>query len=545
MEKQYKIKKSFFKLIHILLISCLFVACNDDIDNEKSRNQYNLELTASADNIILNENNPYETALNLEWTPSTDMGDDYKITYTYEISVVGSKLNPVKEYEDAGVFNRSYTHKELQDMLIDYWEQLTSTTASMQFTITASYEGPRVVIPEISIVTVKVKTYGPKQFLADKIFMTGTAIGGNEIEVPKKDGSAQLFVWTGDLSAGTIKFPVIYGNEDRENAICPVTAGQEITDDAMDAKVETVSEAGTWTIKDADKYRVTINLATKTVTIIPAGDVFEADKIYIAGSAVDEEIELTQTLEDESCYAFRGELKAGSLYLPILFENKKALSIVPNASGSQNINDGNTVNFAQTETESAASTNYWNIQSAGTYRIVVNTDTKMITIYSAATDLQPKEVSWNNTVEGINPYKSKVEQLWMYGGFNAYAGDGNGFTGFNNKYILTQSKANPYIFVYKGDALPRETITDEYDKQSYTGVIRFAVSNIHNNVYAYGSTADAERNKKNGYTPVTSSTPQKLVEGQAHNRYAYFLIPENTNYVMVDIQNLTVVFDHK
>ena len=545
MKKQHTNKNGLFRLLPILLATCIFFSCSDDIDNEKSRNQYNLELTASSENIILDEAKQNETALSLEWTPAADLGIDYKITYTYEINVLGSKLSPMKEYEGAGIFKRSYTHKELQDMLIDYWEQLTSTTASVQFIVTASYEGPRLVIPEISTVTVKMKTYGPQQFLADKIFMSGTAVGENDIEILPNKGNSQLFIWTGDLSAGTINFPIIYGDEIKENVVSPINSEQQITDDVMEAKVEVKANAGKWIVKEANNYRVTVNFATKTVSIIPAGDILELEKLYLAGSAVDSEIEMTQTLEDENIYAFRGELKAGSLYLPIEFEGEKTLSIAPNTNGNQDINDGNAINFAQTETTSAESTNYWNIKSAGTYRIVVNIDTKMITIYSPATDPKPKEVSWNNTVIGENPFVSKVEALWMYGGFNAYAGDGNGFTGFNDKYMLTQSLANPYIFVYKGDILPRESITDEYDKQTYAGVIRFAVSNIHNNVYAYGSTADAERNKKNGYTPVTSTSPQKLVEGQSHNRYAYFLLPENINFVMVDIQNLTVVFDNK
>lgn len=549
MEKRYNMKNGFFKLISILCLACFFIACNDDPDNYYSINQYELELTSSTNEIILNENTPNDVALTLEWTAAADLGSDYILTYLYEGDLIGKKptgaAEGIKEYEDGGVFKRSYTHKELQELLVDDWLQLTSTTSSIQFTVTASYEGPRLVIPEISSVVVKIKTYGPKQFLADKLFMSGTAVGANDIEISPSKTNSQLFVYNGELSAGTINFPIIYGEEDKENAVSPLSSQQEITDAPMEAKVEDRASAGVWLIKEAGKYRVSVNFASKTVTIVPAGDVIDVEKIYLAGSAIDGEIEVAQTLEDENIYAFRGELKAGSLYLPILFEGEKALSIVPNVSGSKDIDDGITVNFDQNTTSTAASSNHWNISTAGIYRIVVDTDSKTITIYSPATDLKSKEVSWNNTVEGINPYTAPIDALWMYGGFNAYAGDGNGFTGFNNKYMLIQSVANPYVFVYKGENLPRQSITDEYDKQSYAGVVRFSVSNIHNNVYAFGSTADAERNKKNGYLPATLNTPYTLVEGQGHNRYAYFLLPENTNYVMVDIQNLTVVFDNR
>lgn len=550
MEKRYNIKRGFLKWFSIVFVSCLFMGCtDDDPDDYFARNHYDMEMSSSAGEIILNENTPDEVALTLEWTPAADLGSDYVLTYVYEADLVGKKpdgaAEAVKEYEDGGVLRRSYTHRQLQEILVDNWLQLTNSTASIVFTITASYEGPALVVPDVSTTTVRIKTFGPVPFMADRLFMSGTAVGAEDIEISKSATNAQLFVYNGHLSAGTVNFPIIFRDQDRENAIGPVTAQQEISGEAMTAEAKSKETAGVWVVNEAGDYRVTVNFANKTVSFIPAGDILELDKLYMAGTAIGNEMELTQTLEDDAIYAFRGELNAGSLYFPILFGGEKQLSIVPNTDGNKNIDDGVTVGFGQNQTSVAGASNHWNIETAGTYRIVVNTDTKMITIYSPATDLQNMKKSWNNTVIGQNPYVEEVTALWMYGGFNAYAGDGNGFTGFNNKYKLQQSIANPYIFVYKGDNLPRETLVDEYDKQSYTGALRFAVSNIHNNVYAFGSTADAERNKKNGYLPVASGEPQNLVEGQGHNRYAYFLIPENTNYVMVDIENLIVVFDNR
>lgn len=44
---------------------------------------------------------------------------------------------------------------------------------------------------------------------------------------------------------------------------------------------------------------------------------------------------------------------------------------------------------------------------------------------------------------------------------------------------------------------------------------------------------------------VIAGKVEKAVTGQADNRYAYFLIPEGCNYVVVDIENNTVLFDIK
>lgn len=541
-------KKSFFKLLYIALASCLLAACNDnDIDNTYSRNNFSIAMSASSDYVVLNENAPDEVALTVEWTPATDYGYDFITTYQYQVELAGSKAEAIKEYEDNGVFKRSYTNKQLQEILINDFKQLTSTTGNLKFTINASFEGPRLMVPDMSSITVKVKTYGDKQFLADKVFMAGTAVGENDVVMTASSNNANLYVYNGKLSAGKINFPVLYGDE--ENAISPVATDMDITSDAMDATMLDRKEAHSWIIPEEDNYRVTVNFSNRTVTIIPAGDIIEVDKIYLAGTATngmsEEETEVTQTLENESLYAFRGELKAGKLYLPILFNEQKAVSIVPNGN-SHEISDGVAVNFAQASTEASTDSKYWEIPQDGTYRIVVDTDLKMITIYSQATDLKPKMVGpWKDTFSKPGStvmVTTEVEELWMYGGFNGYQGTVGFNKQFDTKYVLKRSLANPHIFVYKGDALPRKSVAENVG--SITGAIKFCVSNMHNNVYAYGATATATSGKWE-VVSVTNNTPLNVFEGQLGNRYSYFLIPENTNYVMVDIENLIVVFDAK
>lgn len=541
-------KKSFFKLLYIALASCLLAACNDnDIDNTYSRNNFSIAMSASSDYVVLNENAPDEVALTVEWTPATDYGYDFITTYQYQMELAGSKAEAIKEYEDNGVFKRSYTNKQLQEILINDFQQLTSTTGNLKFTINASFEGPRLMVPDMSSITVKVKTYGDKQFLADKVFMAGTAVGENDMVLTVSSNNANLYVYNGKLSAGKINFPVLYGDE--ENAISPLSTDMDITSDAMDATMLDRKEAHSWIIPEEDNYRVTVNFSNRTVTIIPAGDIIEVDKIYLAGTATngmsEEETEVTQTLENESLYAFRGELKAGKLYLPILFNEQKAVSIVPNGN-SHEISDGVAVNFAQASTEASTDSKYWEIPQDGTYRIVVDTDLKMITIYSQATDLKPKMVGpWKDTFSKPGStvmVTTEVEELWMYGGFNGYQGTVGFNKQFDTKYVLKRSLANPHIFVYKGDALPRKSVAENVG--SITGAIKFCVSNMHNNVYAYGATATATSGKWE-VVSVTNNTPLNVFEGQLGNRYSYFLIPENTNYVMVDIENLIVVFDAK
>jgi hypothetical protein len=282
----------------------------------------------------------------------------------------------------------------------------------------------------------------------------------------------------------------------------------------------------------------------QTVKIVAAGAVVEADQVFLAGSAVGEQVEMTQTLENENLYAWRGELSSGSLYIPFTFEGEQKMSAVPMQDGNHDINDGQSSSFTQVTTNTAATSRHWTIPSSGVYRIVLNKEEKTVTIYSDKTDLQPKTVSWNNTTLGVNPYKTTIEKLYMYGTFNAFDHDPGAFTGYQDKFNLYPSLADPCVFVYKGDALPRSSQKDERGNVVQASV-KFAVDNHNNNVYAFGSTADAKRNDHNGYITAKLGVEEKMVEGQSHNRYAYFIIPEGCNFVVVNVRNNTVLFDKK
>lgn len=94
---------------------------------------------------------------------------------------------------------------------------------------------------------------------------------------------------------------------------------------------------------------------------------------------------------------------------------------------------------------------------------------------------------------------------------------------------MEPSKASPYIFTYSG------TLN--------TGTVKFLVSNKWNNVYAFGATNTRDQNIK-----AELEVEYTMVGGQKDNRYSYYVIPEGTNFVVVDITddaNPTVVFSKR
>lgn len=119
-------------MLPVAAIALSLAACgDDDIDNAASRNLSVIQITPSADYIKLDETKPDEVALTLEWSPAHNYGNEYITTYEYEMQLDGSAADKLHEYEDDAVFRRSYTNKELQDMLVDKFGQTTSTLGTM------------------------------------------------------------------------------------------------------------------------------------------------------------------------------------------------------------------------------------------------------------------------------------------------------------------------------------------------------------------------------------------------------------------------------
>lgn len=511
-------KNSIIKYAAFAAISGLFMTgCTEEVDNEYSRFPSVIKITASAEEIVLNEDTPDDVALTLSWSEAADHGSDYMTTYVYEYDLEQNSAPHSEEVFEGEEFVRTYTHADLQEMLVDDYAYTTSTWGTMVFSITANFEGTAgaaVVLPDQDEVTVRIKTYGDKQFAADQVFLGGTAVGSENIGLTPSETNPDLYVYNGNLAAGGFNFPVVYGDEN--NVIIPA-GSQNVTvesGETYDAVVVGSDEtAYSWNITEADSYRVSLNFSNHTVSVIKTSEIMEVDKIFMSGSAAGAaEIEVTQTLENESLYAWRGTLSAGTLSFPIEFGGERNLTMVPN-SNDHGFNDGQANPFT-TVNSSAAGSRYWEIPEEGTYRIVIDTDARTVTIYSAATDLKPMTVSFKRTqAPAEDPCTVQVETLYIFGDDVYYTGS----QPKGDPYILTQSLANPRLFVYKGEALKKDNI-------------KFCVTDHWNNEYAFGSGPDRDKD----LAVTAGQTVSPIYGGQGNNRYAMFSLPDGViNYIEV------------
>ena len=278
-----------------------------------------------------------------------------------------------------------------------------------------------------------------------------------------------------------------------------------------------VAAGGTYSESKSGVNFVAGKFYNTTVTAAGEPELPESvESLSISGAAAGgTPITVEKTLEDETLYAWKGELQAGEFKINV--NGTDAFLSVADAN-FEGISSGYSIAFDGGS---------YTVPAAGSYRIIVDTEAATVEVRDEEHDLKNKSVSYNNTVDKVNPYTQEVTVLWMWGGFNSFSTESGMKTGFDSDYTLTQSMADPCLFVYHGEVLPRLSAVDANNNdERKTGFIKFLVSNIENNVYAYGSTADAKRNDHSGYLEnIVLGETQTLVEGQGDNRYAYFIIP--------------------
>ncbi|PWG80932.1 SusE domain-containing protein [Pararcticibacter amylolyticus] len=235
--------------------------------------------------------------------------------------------------------------------------------------------------------------------------------------------------------------------------------------------------------------------------------VFDADKVFLDGTAVPgmSPVEMSKTVENPNQYASLVNLEAGDLQIPVEFQG--ATNYIFAADGNQQLQDGAT-GIKMRETAFA-----WKIETPGQYRIVVNMQKATVAIYSPETDLKPAVVEW--PLSGVTQ-TTTVNNLWEYGEPTGWAWrTGN----------WKQSLADPQVFIYSGPAL--------------SGRTKFGVQ-PNNQTYVYTGNNTATN------TPVTLGTVYNLFSGYTTNeRNAYFSIPAGTNFIILDIRNMTMVASKK
>lgn len=307
-----------------------------------------------------------------------------------------------------------------------------------------------------------------------------------------------------------------------------------------------------------DQY-VMPEVRTLTVEVRPFRPLtFDVDKLYLSGDAVlgATRIQMKPTPENEFQYAAHVPLKAGLLTLPVVYDG--ATSYIAPADL-----DGSVIMDAEDEPVTMRPDAMgWTIPSEGTYRIVVNIQSKTVRIYSPATDLKPKvfkgHFSLNATLDEdieftLDPAGNANGTPWLFG----FKGDNMDGSGWLTKEVRFEfSEADPQLLVYsgadvKGDkciALINWLTSDGKPYTNYDSAFYIVPRKSEPGTY--------QVNKNTWYEIAYGflRDPDLMVDGVpigANLRGIKFLFRNDqnvstpVNFIMIDLRNDKIYFDKK
>lgn len=254
------------------------------LDNDET-----MTLEASATSVKLDVNALDEEALTFTWTPAREMSDEYVLSYVTMLDMKTNEFNSssvVRTLEDDGVFEKSYTNLELQNMIVDKWGRSISEVTTLSFKIIAKWEGgSKYVMPEVRTVDVDIQPYRPITFDADKVFLDGEAVKqirpSSHYTMTKTPENE--FIYAGEflMKAGRMTIPIEYDGltryivpdikqsvnvPDNDPVDGVLTGTEEYAATVMDIPEGSVeTDLPAWNLPSEGFWRVIIDMENKTV----------------------------------------------------------------------------------------------------------------------------------------------------------------------------------------------------------------------------------------------------------------------------------------
>lgn len=242
--------------------------------------------------------------------------------------------------------------------------------------------------------------------------------------------------------------------------------------------------------------------------------VFDANKVFLEGDAVDGQVQMTKTLENEFLYAALLDLKPGVLKIPVEFEGDTNY-ICPEEEDDFSLSDDK-IDTLSVVMKNEQKSNGWKITETGEHRVVVNMEKKTVTIYPPSKQLKPLTVEWRyNGKDSEDLRTTTITNLWLHGSLNGWG------TPKDGQFSL--SLADPQVLVHKGAAISGDQVKFIIEKDR------------PNNTYCFSSTLiDGKPQAKK---ELIYGAPTDLSGGaSSEQRNSYFKIPSST-LIVLDLRN--------
>jgi len=254
-----------YRTLTLFIAVCGLNACSNEIvDIDKVSESMTLQ--ASSAEIALDVDHLTDDIITFTWEAARPTSEDHVVLYTTKLDVIGNNFGSstaIMNYEDDGVFSRSFTSEQLQNWANEKWKLPVNTPFTLEFRIIAQWEGgPTFEAPEVKTATVRVQPIRTIVFDADNVFLDGTSVPGSRIELATTVENDNVYAHVLDLDAGELIIPISYNGE--TNYISPSDNDGTLKDG------ETISvtvRENPWKIENPGEYRVVINMQKATAAI--------------------------------------------------------------------------------------------------------------------------------------------------------------------------------------------------------------------------------------------------------------------------------------
>ncbi len=198
----------------LLLFACFNNSCKkpDYVQSNKGNNS--LMLSAAKTSFVLNQSEDANDAVHFTWTSGSNHGTNASIYYTLIIDKQGNNFsNPVIEELGSGTFEKKFTVKDLNNLLLTRWNFPANTEAVLEAKIIAKVSDNAAPADSSNVLVFKVTPYMP---VTATLYLIGDATPNgwdNNLATPLTASATTPgeFTWDGYLTSGTLKFITTLG----------------------------------------------------------------------------------------------------------------------------------------------------------------------------------------------------------------------------------------------------------------------------------------------------------------------------------------------
>ena len=255
--------KNLAVLVMVMAAACTYDPYKDDLVLPAET----LTLNSLKTDIALDENNLSAPVLTFNWTPARKLSDDYIVTYTSKLDVVGNNFGSttaIRNDEEDGVYSRSFTSEQINNWANDRWNLPVNKPFMLEFRVVVEFTGgPEFQAPEVRTVRVNVTPIHVDIFAADKMYIDGTATGGQE-EIAVTLENPNLYAWYGDLTPGTVLLPTEF-----DGMTYYIHAAGNATSFTPGVPFDLVMDETRqgWDIPSGGKHRIVVDMEAKQAVI--------------------------------------------------------------------------------------------------------------------------------------------------------------------------------------------------------------------------------------------------------------------------------------